>query len=76
MLNLKDIGLIEPYDELPPRNCLLTIVSNDQRIEAPIPQANSTHIILLTLFLAAVGTPLCIAIYRACNRVTMRLVLG
>lgn len=65
MLNLKDIGLIEPYDELPPRYCPLTIVRNERRIEAPIPQPTRTHLVLLTLFLAAISTPLCIAIYLA-----------
>lgn len=64
-VELEDIGLIEPYDELPPRHCPLTIVRNERRIEAPIPQPTRTHLVLLTLFLAAISTPLCIAIYRA-----------
>ena len=68
MLDLKDIGLIEPDDELPPRHCLLTIVRNEGRIEAPIPQPTGTQIALLTLFLAAVSTPFCIAIYRGMQR--------
>lgn len=64
-VELKDIGLIEPYDEMPPRHCLLTVVRNERRIEAPIPQPTGTHVTLLTLFLAAVSTPFCIAIYSA-----------
>ncbi len=64
MLNLEEVGLIEPDDELPPRYCPLAIVRNERRIEAPIPQPTGKQIGLLTLFLAAVSTPLCIAIYR------------
>jgi len=65
MLNVKDIGLIEPYDETPPRHFRFSIVTNDRRIEVPISQPKGVHIALLTLLLAALGTPLCVIVFNA-----------
>lgn len=65
MLNIEEISLIEPYDETPPRRCLFTLVRQGQRLEAPIAQPTGTHIVLLTLLLGAIATPLCLFIYSA-----------
>lgn len=65
MLNIEEIGLIEPYDETPPRHCLFTLVRQGERLEAPIAQPTGTHIVLLTLLLGAIATPLCLFIYSA-----------
>ena len=63
MLSLEDIRLIEPYDETPPRRCPLSVVQSDQQIEAPIHQPTGFHIALLTILLAAFGTPICYVVY-------------
>lgn len=76
MLNIEEIGLIEPYDEAPPQHCLFTLVRQGQRLEAPITQPTSTHIVLLTLLLGAIATPLCLFIYGALRPSEPRLAIG
>lgn len=63
MIDSKDIGLIEPWDEQPPDEFRVEVKLENNQIEIPMKQAPFVAILLLTIGLAIVGTPLCFLLW-------------
>lgn len=76
MLSLEDIRLIEPYDEIAPWRCQLTVVESDQRIEVPIHQISGFQVALLTILLAVICTPICYIVYAHVGSDENRIAFG
>lgn len=65
MLSPQDIGLIEPYDRSNHDRFECEAVVNGDQIEIPIVYPNGWQVILLTLGLAAIATPLSLVVYNS-----------
>ncbi len=60
MLKPADVRLVGPEDELPPAESILETVVLGDRLEIPLAQPSARHVVLLTLALTAIATPLCL----------------
>ncbi len=68
MLNASDISLIDSDVDPPPRECQLSVVVESKYVVIPITQPSMVAVLLVTLGLFALGTPLCFVIYESAHK--------